>query len=67
MKFLVCPFTTRPGADPPFPPRPNSLSQPGTCGKLLSSMEARLVDPDGKDVKEGEAGELWIRGRNIMM
>jgi long-subunit acyl-CoA synthetase (AMP-forming) len=40
---------------------------PGTCGKLLTSMEARLVDADGKDVKEGEAGELWIRGRNIMM
>ncbi|ORY89058.1 hypothetical protein BCR35DRAFT_317396 [Leucosporidium creatinivorum] len=40
---------------------------PGTCGKLLTSMEARLVDADGKDVKEGEAGELWVRGRNIMI
>lgn len=41
--------------------------RPGTCGKLLSSMEARLVGEDGKDVKEGESGELWVRGRNIML
>lgn len=40
---------------------------PGTCGKLLSSMEARLVGEDGQDVKEGESGELWVRGRNIML
>ncbi|CEQ40651.1 SPOSA6832_02293 [Sporobolomyces salmonicolor] len=40
---------------------------PGTAGQLLSSMEARLVDADGKDVKVGEAGELWLRGNNIML
>ncbi|KAI5481402.1 phenylacetyl-CoA ligase [Pseudohyphozyma bogoriensis] len=39
----------------------------GSCGKLFSSMEARLIDEDGKDVKEGEAGELWLRGPNIML
>lgn len=33
-------------------------AKPGYVGKLLSTMEARLVDPDGKDVKRGEAGEL---------
>jgi long-subunit acyl-CoA synthetase (AMP-forming) len=26
-----------------------------------------LVDDDGKDVPKGEAGELWVRGPNIMM
>lgn len=31
---------------------------PGSVGQLLSTMEARLVGDDGKDVKEGEAGEL---------
>lgn len=31
---------------------------PGSVGQLLSTMEARLVGEDGKDVKEGEAGEL---------
>lgn len=34
----------------------------GSSGKLLSSMEARLVGGDGKDVKAGESGELWLRG-----
>ncbi|BGP57163.1 hypothetical protein JCM8202_005399 [Rhodotorula sphaerocarpa] len=42
-------------------------AKPGYVGKLLSTMEARLVDPDGKDVKRGEAGELWLRGPNIML
>ncbi|BGP02219.1 phenylacetyl-CoA ligase [Rhodotorula toruloides] len=40
---------------------------PGSVGQLLSTMEARLVGDDGKDVKEGEAGELWLRGPNIML
>ena len=36
--------------------------QVGNCGKLLAGMEARLVDEEMKDVKEGEAGELLLRG-----
>ena len=46
-----------------------SLSRPvptGSVGQLISGVEARLVGEDGKDVKEGEAGELWVRGPNIM-
>ncbi|SCV71645.1 BQ2448_3233 [Microbotryum intermedium] len=40
---------------------------PGTVGRLLPSVEARLVDPQtGKDAKAGEPGELWLRGNNIM-
>lgn len=33
-----------------------------TVGKLLPGMEARLVDEDGNDVKEGEPGEFvsWL-------
>ncbi|KDE04365.1 hypothetical protein MVLG_05244 [Microbotryum lychnidis-dioicae p1A1 Lamole] len=39
----------------------------GTVGRLLASVEARLVDPQtGKDAKAGEPGELWLRGNNIM-
>ncbi|GAA6013673.1 hypothetical protein JCM10207_004813 [Rhodosporidiobolus poonsookiae] len=40
---------------------------PGSVGRILSTMEARLVDADGKDVQEGKAGELWMRGPNIML
>lgn len=41
---------------------------PGSCGQLIASMEARLVDAEtGKDVPNGASGELWLRGPNIMM
>ncbi|KAF2467254.1 putative amp dependent CoA ligase [Lindgomyces ingoldianus] len=40
----------------------------GTCGRLLSTTEARLVDPTtGKDIRVGQEGELWVRGPQIMM
>jgi 4-coumarate--CoA ligase len=38
----------------------------GSAGELLPNLEARLVDEDGKDVKEGEPGELWLRGPSVM-
>ena len=39
----------------------------GSVGPLLPSTEARLVDPEsGEDVAEGERGELWIRGPQMM-
>ncbi|KAF9073171.1 AMP binding protein [Rhodocollybia butyracea] len=47
--------------------------KPGSVGVLLGNLQGRLVDPnhDGedhlaKDVKEGEPGELWMRGPSIM-
>lgn len=42
-------------------------ARPGSCGQLMPSMEARLVDENGQDVASGESGELWVRGRNIML
>ncbi|KAM0790826.1 hypothetical protein ACM66B_004671 [Microbotryomycetes sp. NB124-2] len=47
-------------------PEPDKY-KPGTVGKLLSSAEARLVDENGNDVPEGQPGELWVRGNNIML
>lgn len=38
----------------------------GTIGPLLPNLEARLVQDDGTDAREGERGELWIRGPSIM-
>ncbi|CAM0141002.1 unnamed protein product [Umbelopsis sp. WA50703] len=40
---------------------------PGSIGELLPGMRARIVDEDGKDVKQGERGELWMAGPNIML
>jgi acyl-CoA synthetase (AMP-forming)/AMP-acid ligase II len=39
----------------------------GSVGPLVQSTEARLVDPEsGEDVTQGETGELWIRGPQMM-
>jgi acyl-CoA synthetase (AMP-forming)/AMP-acid ligase II len=35
-------------------------------GTLLPGVEARIVDRDGRIVKDGEVGELHVRGRNVM-
>jgi crotonobetaine/carnitine-CoA ligase len=34
---------------------------PGSCGCVVSGLEARLVGDDGQDVPMGEAGELWVK------
>ncbi|KAF1924353.1 acetyl-CoA synthetase-like protein [Didymella exigua CBS 183.55] len=39
---------------------------PGTIGYLLPGMEGRVVDPETlRDVKRGEKGELWARGKVV--
>nr|AIZ77406.1 4-coumarate:CoA ligase [Inonotus obliquus] len=38
----------------------------GSIGLLLPNLEARIVSDDGEDAKEGEPGELWLRGPTIM-
>jgi malonyl-CoA/methylmalonyl-CoA synthetase len=39
--------------------------RPGTVGVPLPGVEARIAGPDNKDVAEGEAGELLVRGPNV--
>jgi acyl-CoA synthetase (AMP-forming)/AMP-acid ligase II len=42
-------------------------TDPDTVGWLCGGTEARLVDPaTGRDVGRGEAGELWVRGPQVM-
>ncbi|MFD0075848.1 long-chain fatty acid--CoA ligase [Streptomyces sp. NPDC127166] len=43
--------------------RPRS---PGTIGIPVLGVEMRVVDRDGKEVPDGEVGELVIRGHNVM-
>ena len=38
----------------------------GSVGTPLPGVEMRIVDRDGKDVASGEAGEIWMRGPNLM-
>jgi acyl-CoA synthetase (AMP-forming)/AMP-acid ligase II len=47
--------------------RPDGENKPGSIGPPLANTECRLVDPEsGQDVGEGERGELWIRGPQVM-
>ena len=47
--------------------RPDAENRPGSIGQALANTECRVVDPEsGRDVGEGEPGELWIRGPQVM-
>jgi len=35
-------------------------------GRVLPGVEVQLVGPDLKPVADGEVGELWVRGPNVM-
>jgi acyl-CoA synthetase (AMP-forming)/AMP-acid ligase II len=49
-----------------IPPDPK-LNRPGSIGPPLPRTECRIVDPiTGDDVPEGEPGEVWIRGPQVM-
>lgn len=37
-----------------------------SVGKVLPGVEVQLVGPDQKPVPDGEVGELWVRGPNVM-
>ncbi|MDS1140233.1 class I adenylate-forming enzyme family protein [Pusillimonas sp. SM2304] len=37
-----------------------------SVGQVIPGVEIRIVGSDGRDVPEGEPGELWARGPNVM-
>ena len=43
------------------------MSGSGSCGRPAPYRECRIVDPaSGLDVPQGQAGELWVRGRGVL-
>lgn len=38
----------------------------GSAGKPALGVEVRLVHADGVDCRQGETGEIWIRGGNVV-
>jgi long-chain acyl-CoA synthetase len=42
------------------------IQRPESCGPPLPVNDVRVVAEDGKDVPHGEAGELWVRGPNVV-
>lgn len=37
-----------------------------SCGRVIDGIELKIVDADGQEVPTGEAGELLVRGLNVM-
>jgi 4-coumarate--CoA ligase len=42
------------------------MTKVGSIGLLIANLEARIVIDDTVEAKEGEPGELWVRGPNVM-
>ncbi len=38
----------------------------GTSGRAIPDVEVRILDPEGTEVPRGEAGEVVVRGYNVM-
>ena len=44
-----------------------NLPSPATsAGPVVPGVEVKLMGGDGQKVKEGEVGEVWVRGPNVM-
>lgn len=43
----------------------DQLRKPGSCGTEVPGQEIRLVGPDGRDVADGEPGELMVRNSSL--
>ena len=45
---------------------PDAMRKPGSAGKAALHVEARLVSQDGNAAAQGETGEIWLRGKNVV-
>ncbi|HRE43907.1 MAG TPA: AMP-binding protein [Terricaulis sp.] len=45
--------------------REDALSKIGSVGKPQLLLDVRIVDGQGRDVAEGESGEIWMRGPGV--
>ena len=43
-----------------------SKSYRRTCGRHAPNRELKILDDQGREVADGERGELWVRGRGVM-
>jgi long-chain acyl-CoA synthetase len=42
-----------------------ALRKPGTVGRVVPGGILRIVDEQGKDVKQGDVGEIYVRGPHL--
>src|SRR3954447_21314391 len=45
---------------------PDRERKVGSIGTPIDGVEMKVVDEDGNDAPQGEGGEIWIRGHNVM-
>jgi fatty-acyl-CoA synthase len=45
----------------------DSIAKLGSIGKPMMHTEVRLVDAEGRDVADGEVGEMWFRGPHVSL
>ncbi|MDA1299643.1 MAG: long-chain fatty acid--CoA ligase [Proteobacteria bacterium] len=43
----------------------DAQSKIGSTGKPVTHIEVRIVDEQGRDVRTGEMGELWVKGPSV--
>jgi acyl-CoA synthetase (AMP-forming)/AMP-acid ligase II len=41
------------------------LARPASIGRASVTTDVRIVDDAGTDCREGDVGELWVRGPNV--
>jgi long-chain acyl-CoA synthetase len=42
-------------------------SVPGSVGPVLPNIEVKIANDSGEAVRQGEAGEIWVRGPSVML
>lgn len=53
-------------ASPVISFNPPGHSQVGTIGLPVASTDLKIVDDEGNEVQHGQAGEIWIKGPQVM-
>jgi fatty-acyl-CoA synthase len=56
----ICSGTAQPLGDPQ-----RLLANPGAIGLPHLTLDMKLMDPDGQEVGDGDAGEIWVRGWSV--
>lgn len=46
---------------------PQHVGRDISAGPVLPGIEVRIVDEQGRDLPQGAAGEIWLRGPNCML
>lgn len=42
------------------------VDKPSSAGPAMPNFEAKCVDAEGKELAQGEVGELWVRGAQVI-